>query len=130
MKMTILKYAFIFTLTIVTGASLMVVSHKVRQAEVKISRIDRSVEQEREAIRNLKAEWAYLNDPARLETLASQYLDLVPPVSTDLLSGFEQVPVALPEEVSVPSVETREAAIEVAPLHVTEISYVQGGVRQ
>lgn len=129
MKMAILKYAFIFTLTIVTGASLMVVSHKVRQAEVKISRVDRAIEQEQEKIRNLKAEWAYLNDPARLEVLASQYLDLVPPASTDLLTGFEQVPVVLPEEVVAPSVETREAAIEVAPLRVTEISYVQGGVR-
>lgn len=129
MKITVLKYASVLLLTAVTGASLMVVSHKVRKAEVEILRLDRAVLEERELIRNLKAEWAYLNDPARLEVLSAQYLKFVPPVSSDLLSGFEQVPVVLPEEVPVQGVESREASIVGSQIQMTKISYVQGGGR-
>lgn len=129
MKFTILKYAIVLTLTVVTGSSLMVVSHKVRLAEVEIAHIDREAAQERERIRNLKAEWAYLNDPARLEVLASQYLDLVPPTSTDLLSRFDQVPVSLPEDVPAQAVESREASVVTPQIQVMKISYVQGGDR-
>lgn len=127
MKMTILKYAIVFCITVVTGAALMVVSHKVHRAEVQISRLDRAVVHEHELIRNLNAEWAYLNDPARLEALAKQYLDLVAPVPADMLGSFAQ----LPEEMPSQSVVLQGDALADAGLQVTKVAYApQRGGRE
>lgn len=90
MKFTIIKYCLVFFTVALTGAMLMVVSHMVRKEEMKLANISRQIESEREKIRILNAEWAFLNDPARLEALSAKYLNLVPPTSSGIIATFEE----------------------------------------
>lgn len=131
MKLAIFKYACVLSMTLFTGAALMVVSHKVRGAEVKIARLDRAITQEHENIRNLKAEWAYLTDPARIELLATKYLDLAPPVPLDVVSDFSSIPheyVSSPDEGVPSSVIMRDASAATAlSAGVRKIAYASNG---
>lgn len=50
--------------------------HESRVLDKRTAAIQKSIEDEREAIRLLQAEWGHLNSPARLETLARNHLEL------------------------------------------------------
>jgi len=60
------------------GGVLFQTSYEVQELEDKLGSLNRQIMDEQEAIQILKAEWSYLNDPTRLETLASQHLQLQP----------------------------------------------------
>lgn len=60
------------------GVGLFWAKVQVQALEDERSRLDGAVVAERQAIRVLNAEWALLNDPARLRALAETHLDLVP----------------------------------------------------
>ncbi|OYQ32402.1 hypothetical protein CHU95_16500 [Niveispirillum lacus] len=49
-------------------------SYKAQEQEQELSRLNRAIVSEQEAIQVLKAEWAYLNDPTRLEKLSAEHL--------------------------------------------------------
>ena len=51
------------------------------QAE-KVAKIRRDIHREREAIAMLRAEWARLDNPTRIEGLAARHLDLRPVAAT------------------------------------------------
>jgi len=87
-----LKYLVVSTLVIGTGAALMIVSHKAHFLQKKIARTQMAIEENLDAIRILEAEWAYLNNPERLEILATQYLDLEAPAHEQLVSDFSFLP--------------------------------------
>ncbi len=92
MRGIILKYIVVSALVIVSGAMLMDVSHHVQRAERDIKRLDREIAREEESIRVLKAEWAYLNNPVRLEALAAGYVDLISPEAAQLISDMSVIP--------------------------------------
>lgn len=92
MRGIILKYIVVFALVIASGAMLMDVSHHVQRAERDIKRLDREIAREEESIRVLKAEWAYLNNPVRLEELATGYVDLISPEAAQLISDMSVIP--------------------------------------
>lgn len=92
MRVIILKYVVVFALVIVSGTMLMDVSHHVQRAERDIKRLDREIAREEESIRVLKAEWAYLNNPVRLEALAADYIDLISPEAAQLISDMSVIP--------------------------------------
>ncbi len=46
-----------------------------RTAGKRLIELNETITEEQEAIRRLRAEWSYLNTPARLERLALKYLD-------------------------------------------------------
>ena len=48
-----------------------------RLADGRLAKINREIAEEREQIRRLRAEWSYLNTPARLEKLAVKHLQHV-----------------------------------------------------
>ena len=52
--------------------------HEARRVEQKVAELERVIEDERDAIAVLRAEWSYLNRPERLERLARQHLKMVP----------------------------------------------------
>jgi len=51
---------------------------QVEDQEKDLARIQRAIEDEREAIQVLRAEWSYLNQPERLRRLGAAKLDLQP----------------------------------------------------
>ncbi|PCI99484.1 MAG: hypothetical protein COB14_06290 [Alphaproteobacteria bacterium] len=92
MRVIILKYTVVSALVIASGAMLMDVSHHVQRAERDIKHLDREIAREEESIRVLKAEWAYLNNPVRLEALAADYVDLISPEAAQLISDMSVIP--------------------------------------
>jgi len=63
-------------LTIVIGAGTYWVSHEVERLEKRYSAIQSEILSEQESIHVLEAEWSYLNNPQRIESLAKTYLKL------------------------------------------------------
>lgn len=53
-------------------------SYEVQEQEEQLARLNRQIVAEQEAIQVLKAEWAYLNDPTRIERLVAEHLILQP----------------------------------------------------
>ena len=58
---------FMLVCSLITGALLFTVSQDVQSIERDIRTVDNSVDNEKEALRVLRAEWHYLNRPDRLE---------------------------------------------------------------
>ena len=65
------------------------------QAE-RLAKIRSEVRRERDAIAGLRAKWAELDDPARIEALAKHFLPLKPIESTQY-SSLDQLPERPPE---------------------------------
>lgn len=59
---------------------------RVKAAQKQIEDTKVLIAQEQEAIRVLKAEWTYLNQPERLQTLARQHLPLAPTAAAQIVS--------------------------------------------
>lgn len=58
--------------------TLYQLKHEVAALEAEHTRLARELAAERDAIHVLKAEWAFLDRPQRLATLAARHLELVP----------------------------------------------------
>ncbi|PJB70592.1 MAG: hypothetical protein CO093_07380 [Alphaproteobacteria bacterium CG_4_9_14_3_um_filter_47_13] len=96
MKIFSLSTLAIITGAVAAGALLFWTSQTVQQAEDKLSRLQKAVENEKQSIRVLHAEWDYLNRPVRLESLAAEYLDLSPVSSRSMHWEVESLPDRLP----------------------------------
>jgi hypothetical protein len=60
------------------GFGLFQLKHEVQALEDEMFRLNRSIVAEQQAIHVLKAEWSYINQPQRLQALATRHLDLQP----------------------------------------------------
>ena len=58
------------------GVGLFFVKHEVKEQEARLSELNREIQGNQEAIHVLKAEWSYLNDPARLRALSEKFLSM------------------------------------------------------
>lgn len=101
-----MRWSYLFWLVVLAGAAatLFEIKHEVQALEEDLLRTERRIRNERETIEVLRAEWSFLNQPARIERLAREHLGLVPLspdqiVSVDRLpprpEDFARVPVAL-----------------------------------
>ncbi|WP_349369258.1 hypothetical protein [Salinarimonas sp.] len=63
----------------------------IRQTE-ELARLEREIEREREMIAVLRAEWAFLNRPDRVEALTDAHLPDVVPFAVEHLARFEDLP--------------------------------------
>lgn len=68
----------VFVLAFVVGVMLFRTSQDVRKSESQLRQLTAAIEQEKEAIRVLEAEWHYLNRPENLQAQAEEYLKMVP----------------------------------------------------
>ncbi len=70
---------FLFFLT-ATGAALFLfhIKQEVREMAEELGIVHRDILRHQEAIRVLKTEWSYLNQPTRIADLAGRHLDLRP----------------------------------------------------
>jgi len=79
------------------------VKYETRGLEQRVSRLQTTIAQERDAIGILRAEWSHLNRPARLERLARKHLGLRPLDATqvadrDVISPAKREPAAAPND--------------------------------
>lgn len=58
------------------GIGLFFVKHDVKEQEARLAELNREIQTNQEAIHVLKAEWSYLNDPARLRGLSEKHLSM------------------------------------------------------
>lgn len=56
--------------------SLFALKYQVQDLRDELDQINQAAAEDRQAIHVLEAEWSHLNDPARLEALASRHLGL------------------------------------------------------
>lgn len=57
---------------------LYMVKFSVQNLQREVAQMEQQLAAEKESLHLLNAEWAYLNRPERLRTLAEQHLELVP----------------------------------------------------
>lgn len=110
----------IFALAALSGAALLHTSQRVQQAEERLAVIQAEIQKEEEMTRVLTAEWEYLNRPERLEALADEFLDLVPPAPDTMPESLSREVRDLPER-PLPSQEGEAAIpVSVAPSQSSE----------
>jgi hypothetical protein len=71
-------------------------SYEVQALDQQLGALNQDIRQEQEAIRVLRAEWAYLNQPARLRTLGAQFSPLAPVRPSQVIAAIEEIPMPLP----------------------------------
>ncbi len=112
------------SLCLASGFSLFSIAFAVEDLEAELSAINRQIEQEREALHVLQAEWTYLNRPDRIEDLAQQLLpDLTQPAIEQLVA-VEDIPLAPPVP---PSSTLPDAGSDVGPDATVEMSSLTSG---
>ena len=65
-------------LAIIAGSALFLMKYDVRALEDRLVSLDGEIARNRQAVHVLKAEWSFLNQPARLEDLGRRLLRLKP----------------------------------------------------
>jgi hypothetical protein len=65
-------------LALLAGYSVIQFKYEVQALERELRRVNADILRHQEAIHVLRAEWAYLNEPKRLEALSRRHLDLFP----------------------------------------------------
>ena len=68
---------FIVAAVAVVSYGLYQLSYEVQKLESDLRKLKAGIEDNREAVRVLKAEWAYENRPEKLQALAAEYLPLL-----------------------------------------------------
>lgn len=81
------------------GFGLFHVKYKVQTLEDDLRRVNADILREQEQLHVLHAEWAYLNEPRRLEALNERHLGLEP-LAADHVTTLEGLP---PEAVAAPA---------------------------
>lgn len=83
-------------LAAIASGNLYQTSYRVQEESDKLAVLNRQIVSEQESIQILKAEWAHLNDPARLEPKVAEYMLLVP-VRASQMAALSEVPARLAE---------------------------------
>ncbi|MDX5366199.1 MAG: hypothetical protein LPK88_07175 [Alphaproteobacteria bacterium] len=79
------------------------IKYKAEEAVRHARQLEQRIASEQEAIRVLRAEWSYLNQPERLQELASRYTTLQP-LGAGQIGSFEDVPMPhMADDFYVPS---------------------------
>lgn len=58
------------------GIGLFFIKHEVKEQEARLSELNQEIQRNQEVTHVLKAEWSYLNDPARLRALSEKFLSM------------------------------------------------------
>lgn len=91
------KFAALVWLTAVAVAALGLyhVKYQVQRLEEDLGLEHQSILKHQEAIHILKAEWSYLNQPARISDLAKRHLGLIP-LTANQVVRFDELPMRRP----------------------------------
>lgn len=87
----------LWTLAIaVTAAGLFHISYRVEAMESRLAGLNGRIVAEQEAIRVLRADWAWLDRPDRLERLVAERTALRPMTPDQIIAGADVIPAPLP----------------------------------
>ncbi|MBT3808707.1 MAG: hypothetical protein HOL07_09360 [Rhodospirillaceae bacterium] len=86
----------LMVLAAAAGGALFQIAFEVSELDDELAQLNTDIRTDRDAIHVLRAEWSFLNQPARLEELTRRHLDLLP-VSGAQIAGTGAVPV-LPQD--------------------------------
>lgn len=75
---------------------LFSVKYQVQDLEQELKDLNRAIISDRESIHILRAEWAHLNDPDRLQVMVDRFFNLSP-IQPDQMVTFDDLPMANPE---------------------------------
>ncbi|RMD87946.1 MAG: hypothetical protein D6807_06825 [Alphaproteobacteria bacterium] len=80
-------------ITVIAGAvGLYVLKHEVETRRAAIDALERQIAEDSEALRVLRAEWAYLDSPQQIEDRALRHLRLRPPTPDQFIATAGMVP--------------------------------------
>jgi len=71
-------------------------SYRAQEQAERLASLNRQIVTEQEAIQVLKAEWAFLNDPNRIERLSAQHL-LLQPTQAHQIALLDSLPDRMPD---------------------------------
>ncbi len=98
-------HAVIWAVLVAAAAGfLFYTSHQAQELEAELEASHQAVIAEREAIRILHAEWAYLNEPGRLRELARRHTPLGPAMPVQIVASIDDIPAILPGIGALPGV--------------------------
>lgn len=83
-------------------------SYRVKEQEKHLRQLDADIVKANEAVRVMKAEWTWLNQPERLQGLARRHLTLVPtaPAQIVILANLPERGASMPP--AIPSIEASQ----------------------
>jgi hypothetical protein len=90
-------------LTALMSYGLYNMKYEVRRLEDRLAELKQDLTADRQAVKVLNAEWAYLNRPSRLQSLSNRHLDLQQ-VQVGQLTDLHELPVR-------PEKDTQKAAL-------------------
>lgn len=67
-----------FGLVLVVAVAIFVLKYEVQTLEDDLAARQQEIQDHKQAIHVLKAEWTFLNDPTRLKRLGAEHLELAP----------------------------------------------------
>lgn len=79
-----------------SSAFLFKTSYEVQSLQGELRGLNRSILREQDSIRVMHAEWAFLNQPSRLQALTDQFTKLRPIAPTQMLASAADLPMPLP----------------------------------
>ena len=100
-----------------SGLYLYTEKHQTTVLDQKISKVVQETQQIRERTSMLRAEWALLNQPDRLQSLATRFLPQLHPLDPTQFVQLASVEQRLPE-VAAPTAPAPVLAAEIAPMQV------------
>ena len=89
----------VIVLCMLVGAAIATYAqkHEAGLAQARAEALEADIADMRDDIAILRAEWATLTDPARIESIVAEHLDLVP-VEHDRFVAIDDLPFPEPEE--------------------------------
>ena len=94
------------------GIGLFFVKHEVKDLESRLAGLNQDIARNQDEMHVLKAEWSYLNDPARLRDLSERHLGMRP-MGTGQIATLDTLPGApsdLPALASAPKPDASSVA--------------------
>jgi hypothetical protein len=79
-------------LTALMSYGLYNMKYEVRRLEGRLAELQQNLVADQQAVKVLRAEWAYLNRPSRLQNLSGRHLDLQP-IEVGQLTDLHELPV-------------------------------------
>jgi cell division protein FtsL len=77
----------------------------------RVAQLRHDIQRERDAVASLRAEWARLGNPRRIQLLAQRHLELKP-LQTSQFDNFDSLPMRPPQIVQPPSDDPIGAMLE------------------